>query len=185
MRRQPVREGVISISVAIGERTVWLGCGQYTGPQGFLPFWFHGNRAAGAELQIPKTIKGWTALHTQLLFPSTVAEKGKQQVGAGKGWRRVWSCPQLWECPKAIAVSLTTPASPLQAPSQLWPFHKGESNLTTAPLGHWGRSLLEPRPHLGTTRAGSQCCCPGTNLSQKTGVPDHQQPLAVDTSPDI
>lgn len=138
MRRQPVREGVISIRVAIGERTVWLGCGQYTGPQGFLPFCFHGNRAAGAELQIPKTIKGWTALHTQLLFPSTAAEKGKQQVGAGKGWRHVWSCPQLSECPKAIAVSLTTPASPPQAPSRLRPspnpFTKGSR---TSPLLPW------------------------------------------------
>lgn len=69
-------------------------------------------------------------------IPKHCCRKGEQQVGAGKGWRHVWSCPQLWECPKAIAVSLTTPARPPQAPSWLRPspnpFTKGSR--TSPPL---------------------------------------------------
>lgn len=129
MRRHPIREGVTSMSVAVGEQTVWLGCRQCAGPglPPFLHLWKWGSQGRITNTQNDQRMDGTAN-------PAAIPEHCR-----GEGMEAGTELPQLWERPKAITVSLTTPASPPQAPAQLLsspnPFAKQSR---TSPPFPWG-----------------------------------------------
>lgn len=175
-----------SISVAAGEQLAWLGCRQHASPRALNPLLLSGEWGSPGRTADALTVQGWTALHSQLLFPSAAAEKGSSRweqrrdggtCGAGpSSGNTLKPWPQL-TAPQALAWLLPSPNSLAKgshtSPMFPWDTRAGAS---WSPVPVWTPLGSGPRTD----------CCPGTNPSQKTGarLPDHQQPLAVDTSPD-
>lgn len=92
MRRYPIREGVISNSVAVGEQSAWLGRRQHASPE-HPPFLLSREWGSpGRMADTPDDPRMDSTAHPAAV-PECCCRKGKQQVGAEKRLRHVQSCP--------------------------------------------------------------------------------------------
>lgn len=140
MRRHPIREGVISISVAVGEPASWLGCRQHASPQVLSLSVLMGIGQPRQNCKYSKQSKdGWhckPSCYSRVLLWKRGAALEQVRDGGMRG-----------AAPKAITVSQTTSESPSQALAQFLP--KGqEPPGALSPFGHhWGWGMALPPWH--------------------------------------